>query len=987
MKGISEILGIILVLIITIALVGFAYSYISGVFTSRTSTQVSVAFTQNNLVTIQNQGANPIDTLTVTVDGQAATFLVDTNDPSQIGYWKENEGTGTTISGSPIGTLFSGTTSCFNGTCPTWVAGKYSYGISFDGVDDYVNISGVNPTPDITVAAWVLSSSPTGYSGKWQFVSRNNAFMLGTPAAGGNNVCFIVYTTSWNDLTNCYTISNPNSWHYFVGTFDSSASQLKLYVDGALVSTKTVTGSINLATGSIHMSHNVSSAIGTDHFDGIIDELRIYGRSFSDNEVAGLYQIGGLIPAGAVADVEIYDVLSTGSHTVKICAPSACTTAYMTVTQPTTTVTSTTSTTTTTLPPDFSISANPTSSSISQGSSTTYALNISSINGYSGTVSLAQTGCPPSSTCSYNLGSVLVQSGSSNVSVLNVSTSASTPVNTYTINNTATSGSVSHYVLVNTTVTSPPPVPDFSIASIPSSSAVAQGSSTTYTINITSLNSFTGTVSLSATSCPPLSTCIFNRNSVLIPTGGSNTSILNVSTSSSTATGSYNINTTGTSGSLGHFVLSSLTVNPGPDFSMTVTPLSSSVTQGNSTTYTINITALNGFTGSVTLANTGCPPSSTCSYNRNPVQIFAGSNTSILTVSTGGTTPTGIYSINNTGTSGSLSHYANLSLTVNPSAPSVGWWNTNWANRKNITLNNVANPSTLVNYTLNITLSFATGMKSDFSDVRFVNYNNIPLDYWTERVTPSASATFWVKFLSIPASSSLNISVYYNNSAATSLSNGANTFLTFDDMTNPSSWFTNDSLNFNISNGLLNFRGIRQITPQMMNRTISVSGNFEIISKVNLQIRNGWQYVPFWLQTAPTKPREFNWLISSYGIRFKALGVAPSWTVGIFYANATDSLVTLSEYTPTLNTNSTIKLRRSSTTLTAEIYNDTGSSLSSGSYLGASTTNYSFLVLGNEVADINDPTQYVQGKIDWFALRGYSPPEPLVSFGTVENKP
>jgi Big-like domain-containing protein len=94
------------------------------------------------------------------------------------------------------------------------------------------------------------------------------------------------------------------------------------------------------------------------------------------------------------------------------------------------------------------------------------------------------------------------------------------------------------------------PVGDFSIAATPSTRTISRGASTTYTVTVAPLNSFTGTVSFGVSGLPGRSTASFNPTSVT--TSGSST--LTVQTSSRTIKGTYTLKITGTSGALAHSV-------------------------------------------------------------------------------------------------------------------------------------------------------------------------------------------------------------------------------------------------------------------------------------------------------------------------------------------------------------------------------------------------------------------------------------------------
>jgi hypothetical protein len=96
------------------------------------------------------------------------------------------------------------------------------------------------------------------------------------------------------------------------------------------------------------------------------------------------------------------------------------------------------------------------------------------------------------------------------------------------------------------------------------------------------------------------------------------------------------------------------------DFSLTTSPTSRSIKGGQSTSYSVTITRLSGFAGSVFFTVGGLPSNVTGSFTPNPTN---GSSVT-LNVSTSRRSPTGTYSLQITGTSGGLTHSITVSLTL-----------------------------------------------------------------------------------------------------------------------------------------------------------------------------------------------------------------------------------------------------------------------------------------------------------------------------------
>lgn len=126
-----------------------------------------------------------------------------------------------------------------------------------------------------------------------------------------------------------------------------------------------------------------------------------------------------------------------------------------------------------------------------------------------------------------------------------------------------------------------------------------------------------------------------------------------------------------------------------------------------------------------------------------------------------------------------------------------------WFKKKPITINTTTNAT---NYQINLNVTYDSYIKTDFSDVRFLNEEETTvLDYYLANKVNSTWAMFIVEVDSIDYLNGTQIWMYYNNSGASSTSNGNNTFLFFDDFSSASldtlKWTTSGGT---VSGGKLN---------------------------------------------------------------------------------------------------------------------------------------------------------------------------------------
>ncbi|MBU5537116.1 MAG: LamG domain-containing protein [Candidatus Aenigmarchaeota archaeon] len=99
------------------------------------------------------------------------------------------------------------------------------------------------------------------------------------------------------------------------------------YINGELNNFRTRIGTPTLTYFNVF---NIGAELqGRSPFSGIIDEVRIYNRALSESEIKQLHS--GLVSPGQTATIKPLISLSKGTHTLRLCTSSMCSTAILTV--------------------------------------------------------------------------------------------------------------------------------------------------------------------------------------------------------------------------------------------------------------------------------------------------------------------------------------------------------------------------------------------------------------------------------------------------------------------------------------------------------------------------------------------------------------------------------------------------------------------------------------------------------------------------------
>lgn len=205
--------------------------------------------------------------------------------PDLVGYWKFDEGSGT------IAHDFSvfGNNGILYGN-PTWVSGKVGSALSFDGVDDYVDCGSIPTYESFSIIIWV---NPTANPNK------NKSSYLSVYSGIDSNLRFSIAQGSFYNFTRWrlpdgnyvdYALSNSgslNQWAHYVITYDGVNDILKGYKNGQLQYTYN-TGIYSNFGHAVKIGMN---GVNNWYFTGLIDEVRIYNRALSAEEIKRHYDL------------------------------------------------------------------------------------------------------------------------------------------------------------------------------------------------------------------------------------------------------------------------------------------------------------------------------------------------------------------------------------------------------------------------------------------------------------------------------------------------------------------------------------------------------------------------------------------------------------------------------------------------------------------------------------------------------------------------
>jgi hypothetical protein len=245
--------------------------------------------TPNNNATIYYPNYAYLNTSVTTYDpANSLTGFIDCNN-SLVGWWRFNNEAGESSTLFKDWSTYGNNGTCSGAACPVSATGKFGNALQFNGTTDYVdagNGASLNITGAITIEAWVKTNTIPA-SGHWPaLLDKNiNYQLVITPTTGKPYLQWNNSGSGYNVVSN--TALSIGVWaHIAVVVINGSQT---LYFNGVKSGSASNPALLDTSTQHLLIGKNNGS---NDFFNGSIDEVKIWNRALSPNEIKASYNVG-----------------------------------------------------------------------------------------------------------------------------------------------------------------------------------------------------------------------------------------------------------------------------------------------------------------------------------------------------------------------------------------------------------------------------------------------------------------------------------------------------------------------------------------------------------------------------------------------------------------------------------------------------------------------------------------------------------------------
>ena len=205
---------------------------------------------------------------------------IPVSDPALVGWWTLDEGQGSMA----LDWSGHGNDGELQGD-PQWIIGHDGEALALDGIDDNVYVASIQlPTSAFTMSLWFYpditlnASSPRKDFLYWETSGRPH-LTFNRSDTGEIGLWPNVETDFDGPITNTRSWAS-DTWYHVTGTFDGT--NFKIYINGNLEDTVLHPGTHSDTSGLFIGCRSNQ----TNYFPGIIDDVRIYNKALTQEEIS-----------------------------------------------------------------------------------------------------------------------------------------------------------------------------------------------------------------------------------------------------------------------------------------------------------------------------------------------------------------------------------------------------------------------------------------------------------------------------------------------------------------------------------------------------------------------------------------------------------------------------------------------------------------------------------------------------------------------------
>ncbi len=232
-----------------------------------------------------SDGGGQQHTITVPTEAQnyTATFNVAQQPTGVRGAWGFNEGSGSTAADSSG----NGNNGTLSGTGAAWSAsGRHGGAMAFNGSAGRVtvpNSASLNLASSYTLEAWIRPTALSDYQTILiKELTAGCGYWLQT---AGSNLSSGFHNGGCRETSSTGPPIQLNQWSHVAAVFNDAANTYTLYLNGVAIRTVAESVAPNPNAQALVFGQSGCSSCGFERWRGLVDDIRIYGRTLSSEEI------------------------------------------------------------------------------------------------------------------------------------------------------------------------------------------------------------------------------------------------------------------------------------------------------------------------------------------------------------------------------------------------------------------------------------------------------------------------------------------------------------------------------------------------------------------------------------------------------------------------------------------------------------------------------------------------------------------------------